>query len=110
MEWGFNKELKNTRITKQDEAILLIRHFWRKVSKLFDDEMVDKMRAFFIDHPDQEDKFVGFFDRANEVCKKYFLGEANLEDVKKALEQLYQRNLQLYHFLRRQTRKNKAEK
>lgn len=75
MDWGFVERYKNTKISKNDLGLLYIKHFWKKVIRIFTNDIVEEMQVFFNDHPEQKEKFNQFFEETNTVCKQYFLGE-----------------------------------
>lgn len=100
MDWGLTyKERRSKNINYQDKGWIYIRYFWKNVYNVFKDINPDVLKEVLVT-ADYIDKAM---DEANEVAKKYFRGEVDIKELKKALEKAYQAWLRVYHEVKKKS-------
>ncbi|MCX7641223.1 MAG: hypothetical protein N2Z20_01135 [Elusimicrobiales bacterium] len=95
MNWGLTKDIKTKKVENswEQKGIVMIRYFWKNVFNILKDIDADVLKQVLV----ETDFIDAAMDEANEAAKKYFKGEVELKELKKALEKCYQSWLRVYH-------------
>lgn len=96
MKWGLTKKVETKNVKYEDKGWVYIRYFWKQVYKLFEDISPDVLK----ENLKTADYIEKAMDEGNEVAKKYFKGEVDIKELKKALEKCYQAWLKLYNSIK----------